>query len=140
MRSSVFAALYAGMTTITRARSAIAAGAIPTPGGFATGAALLVAREDAEALAQRAGLLLDRLRSARVHQGFEDLALVRFLMTRNRLQDVENLAHQLRDLALGDDQVAACDGPRPWAAVGTQYLEELLPHLATGVHAVHGAH
>src|SRR6185369_9183776 len=99
MRSSVFAALYAGMTTIVRVPSAIAAGAIPPAGGIATAATLLVAREDAEALAQRGGLLLYGLEPARFHQRLEHFALLRFLMAGDGLQDVEDLAHQLRDFA-----------------------------------------
>src|SRR5262245_11877514 len=119
MRSSVFAALYAGMTTITRAASAIAARSYPAARRDCNRReSLLVAREDAEALADGGGLLLDRLKAARLHERIEDFALVRFLLARRALQGVENLAHELRNLALRNHQIAACDRARPRAAVG----------------------
>src|SRR4029453_10798018 len=148
MRSSVFAALYAGMTTITRSRvdprsaaSAIVGRSLPAGRRDCNRReTLLVAREDAEALADGGGLLLDGLEAARVHQCFEDFTLVCFLLARRALQRIENLAYELRNLALRNDQITACDRSRPRAAVGTQNLQEPLTHLATGVHAVHAAH
>src|SRR5262245_13786499 len=101
---------------------------------------LLFAREDAEALADGGRLLLHGLKTPDVHQRGEHLALVGLLLSGRGLQDFHDLAHELRNLALWDHEITPSDGPRPRTAVGTQYLEELLAHLATGVHAVHAAH